>query len=132
MSIKNQRREAAQKRAKKKRITIISVCAACLVASVIAFIVYTANRPDSRVYAVPGGQSVALYENGRFVACLFHNVNISGTFTEDINENVTVVSFTHGGNTVSTQIEDDVLILPASWRTTCRTHSHETEFRLVQ
>ena len=132
MNTKKQRREAAQKKAKKKRMTIMAVCAACLVAAVTAVIIYTVTRPDSRVFAVPGGQSVSLYENGRFVADLFHNVNISGTFTEDENGNVTTISFTHGGNTVSTQIEDNVLILPVPWRATCRLHSHEIEFPLVR
>jgi len=132
MSIKKERREAAQKKAKKKRMTILAVCAACLVAAIAAVIIYAVTRPDTRVFAVPGGQSVTLYENGNFAARLFHNINISGTFTEDANGSVTVISFTHGRNTVSTQIEDDVLLLPEPWRATCGVHSHEIEFPLVR
>ena len=132
MGTRRQRREAAQSKARKRRMTIMALCAICLVAIIIAIVIYVATRPDSRVFAVPGGQSVALYENGRFVAKLFHNVTISGTFTEDVNGGITVVSFTHNGTTVSTQIEDDVLVLPVPWRATCIVHIHEIAFPLVQ
>ena len=132
MSASKQRREAAQKRAKKKRITILAVCAIVLVAGITTAIVVALNQPDSRVFSVPGGQSVALFENGRFEANLFHDRNITGTFTEDAQGDVTEISFTFSGTTVSTQIEDDILILPMPWRATCRFHSHEVEFVLVQ
>ena len=132
MSVSKQRREAAQRRARKKRMTIMALCATGLVVAVIAVIIYMATRPDSRVFEVPGGQSVVLYENGRFVAQLFHNTEISGTFIEDTSGSVTTISFTHGDNTVSTQIENNVLILPVPWRATCRNHSHEIEFPLVR
>ena len=128
MRTRKQRREAAQKKAKKIRITIIAILAACLA---VAIVIYTITRPDARRFAVSGGQSVVLYDNGRFVANLFHNTDISGTFTEDVSGDVTAISFTHGGNTVSTFIEDDVLILPTQWRAACRAHSHEIGFPLV-
>jgi len=132
MNTKKQRREAAQKKAKKRRVTIMAASAACLVVAIIVTFVYVSTRPNSRVFAIDGGQSVALYENGRFVARLFHNANISGTFVEEENESITTISFTHGGNTVFTHIEDDVLTLPIPWRAACRLHSHEIEFPLVQ
>jgi len=132
MNTKKERREAAQKRARKKRIAIIATLATCVVLFIVAAVVYTVTRPDSRVFQVAGGQSVILYENGRFSANLFHNMSISGTFTEDVGEDASVISFTHGGTTIFTQIEDDVLILPVPWRSNCRTHSHEIEFPLVQ
>ena len=132
MNTGRQRREAAQKRAKKKRITILAICAVVLVAAITTAIVFSLNQPDSRVFTVPGGQSVVLYENGRFEARLFHDTNISGTFSEDVDGDITAISFMHGRTTVSTQIEDDVLILPMQWRATCRFHSHEIEFVLVR
>ena len=135
MSSKKQRREVAQRKAKKKRQTLLLMCAAGLAVVITAVVVYTLTRPDSRVFAVSSGQTVVLYENGRFVANLFHDANISGTFTEEENDEsgrVTTISFTHGGNTVLTQIEDDVLTLPPSWRATCRIHIHDTEFQLVR
>jgi len=132
MSEKKQRRELAQQKARKKRMTIFAVCCACLLIAAISVAAFIANRPDSRVFAVSGEHSVTLYENGRFVARLFHNVNISGTFTEEDNGGITAISFTHGGNTISTQIEDDILLLPIPWRATCRFHSHEIEFPLVR
>ena len=131
MGKKNREREAAQKRTKKKRITTLAVCAVFTVAVIAVAIIAHVNRPDTRVFAI-GGQTVTLYDNGRFTARLAHNVNISGTFTEEMSgtANVTAISFTHGGNTVSTQIEDDVLLLPPQWRATCRIHVHEIEFPL--
>jgi len=132
MNAKKERREAAQKKAKKKRLTIMAMCAAGLILAIIAVIIFLATRPDARTFAVSGGQSVVLYDNGRFVARLFHNVNISGTFMEDESGDAITISFTHNGTTVSTQIENDVLILPIPWRATCRVHNHEIEFTLVQ
>jgi hypothetical protein len=132
METNKQRREVAQKKARKKRLTILAVCAVFLVVTVITAVIYATTRPASLVFEVPGGQSVVLFENGHFAAHLFHNVEISGTFVEDLSGNVTTISFTHDGNTVSTQIYDNVLILPVPWRATCRIHSHEIEFPLVQ
>jgi cell division septal protein FtsQ len=128
MSTKKQRRQAAQQKAKKKRMTILAACAACVVVAVVVVIIINATRPDTRVFSVPGNQSVTLYENGNFIARLAHNVNISGTYTEDVEGNITTISFTHDGGTVSSQIENDVLLLPIPWRAACRIHSHEIEF----
>ena len=127
---KKQRREAAQQKAKKQKIVTLSVCATLAVFFVAALVVYQITRPDSRVFAVAGGQSVTLYENGNFTARLAHNVTLSGTFTEDVNDDITIITFNQGGSTVSTQIENDVLHLPIPWRATCMAHFHETEFPL--
>lgn len=132
MNTKRDRREAAQKKAKQKKIMILALCSAFLATAIIVIIIFTPNSANDRVFSVPGGQSVTLRENGRFVANLFHDVNISGTFTEDIHENITTISFTSGSSTISTQIEDDVLILPMAWRAACRIHSHEIAFPLVR
>ena len=133
MHTKKERREAAQKRAKRKRIALLATAAAVLVTVITAAIIYAATRPDARVFAIDGGQTVRLYENGRFSARLFHNMNLSGTFTESESEGVTIVAFTQqGGTTVSAQIADDVLILPVQWRATCRVHNHEISFPLVR
>jgi hypothetical protein len=130
MSKKSERRKAAQKRAKKRRIAILAVFITCVVASIVVIIVVNANRPDARVFSVVGGQAIRLYEDGNFVANLAHNINISGTFVEREGENVTEIAFTHDEGTVSTQIVDDVLMLPGEWRAACRVHNHETEFPL--
>ena len=129
MGKKSKQREEAQKRAKKKKIIALCVCAVFSVAVIAVAIIAHANRPDTRVFSI-GGQAVTLYDNGRFAARLAHNVNISGTFTEEFDGSVTAISFTHGGNTVSTQIEGDVLLLPPQWRAACRAHVHEIEFPL--
>ena len=129
MSVKNKRREAAQKRAKRKKMTILAVCSALVGAFIIAAVVYTVTRPSARVFAVPGNLSVTLYENGRFSARLAHNVNLSGTFTEETHGDVSLITFAYGRNMVSTQIENDVLMLPFEWRTGCA-HGHAVAFPL--
>jgi cytochrome c-type biogenesis protein CcmE len=129
MSKKSERRVAAQKKAEKRRKAILAVFGVCLVGVIVTMVIIYANRPDSRVFAVPE-QSVTLYEDGNFIARLAHNINLSGTFEENVRGNVTEISFNLDGSTVSTQIEDDVLVLPIAWRAACRIHSHETEFPL--
>ena len=129
MSSKKQRREAAQKKARRRKITVMAICATLAVIFVIGIIVYQITRPGSRVFAAGANQSVTLYDNGRFTARLAHNVNFSGTFTEEVDGEVTTILFNQGGNTVSTQITNDVLLLPPQWRAACG-HGHETEFPL--
>ena len=131
MSMKKQRREAAQKRARKKRIVIVAVCAAVVVFAATAVSIYAMTRPDIRIFADAGGQSVALYENGNFVARIIHTATISGTFTENVTGNVSSITFTYDGTIVSTQIEDDFLLLPEEWWTVCG-HNHETRLPLVR
>ena len=130
MNTKNQRREAAQKKAKKRRVTILALCALLVVAAITTIVVYTVTRPGVRIFEVAGTQSVRLYDNGDFTARLAHNVNLSGTFTEEVTGNVSAISFMQGGNVISTQIEDNVLLLPNDWLIACRTHNHETELPL--
>ena len=108
---------------------MLIVCTTCVAALIIALIVYNITRPDMRIFSI-ADQRITLYENGNFSARLAHNINISGTYTEQVNDNVTAISFTHGGNTVSSQIENNVLSLPFEWRAACIAHSHETEFPL--
>ena len=127
MNKKIKNREAAQKRAKKKRRTTLGICAILIVAVIATIIVYEVTRPETRVFSVTN-QSVILYENGNFTARLAHNINISGTFTEEVGEDITIISFISGDNIVSSQIIDDVLVLPVEWRANCRIHRHETEF----
>ena len=126
MNTKKAQREAALKKAKKKRTIILAAFAACVVAIVVFAILVYANQP--RVFSADG-QSVTLHEGGSFSASLAHGTSISGTFTEQVDGNVTAVLFTHGGNTVSTQIVDDVLLLPIEWRVGCA-HGHAVEFPL--
>jgi small ligand-binding sensory domain FIST len=132
MVTKKERRQAAQKKAKQKRIIITAACAVCAVAVITALAVYTLTRPGSRVYAVPSGQSVTLYDNGRFTARLFHNTTLSGMFTEASYGIISNLAFTHGNTTVFSHIENDVLLLPQEWWGACMGHTHETMFPLVR
>ena len=130
MSTKKQRREAAQRKAKNQRIAIMAMVATCLAAVIAGMIFIRAIRPDTRVFEIAGGQSVSLYGNGRFVADLFHDMNVSGTFTEDVDGNVSTISFTADGSTIQTHIMNNILILPAPWRATCVEHMYNIEFAL--
>ena len=130
MSTKRKRREAAQKKAKQRRIALLSFCGAAVLVAVIVAIVVHITRPGIRVFAAEGNLSVTLYDDGNFSARLAKNMNFSGTFTEDVNDRVTTITFMHDGTMVSTHIEDDVLILPVPWRAMCLAHSHAIEFPL--
>ena len=128
MSKKNKRREAAQKKARQRKIAMLYLCGLAILAVVAVAVVMHITRPQVRVFAAEGNLSVTLYENGNFSARLAKNVNLSGTFTEVVSGNMSTITFNHGGNTVFTHIEDDVLILPVPWRAVCVVHSHAIEF----
>ena len=129
MSKKNNRRQAAQRKAKRKKMTILAICTALVGVFIIAAVVYGVTRPNTRVFAAPGNLSVTLYENGQFAARLAHGISLSGTFTEDVQGTESVIMFTYGGTTVSTHIIDDVLLLPGPWIAGCA-HGHASELTL--
>jgi len=120
---KANRRTLAIKKAKRKKIIVISV-GAVFAALILAFAVYSITRPEipSRVYAT-GPQSVTLYEDGRFsfVDCRFVR---TGTFTEiESNDAVTIIgnnddvtiAFFHNNRTVHGSISNDILTIPMEW-----------------
>ena len=115
MNTKKEQREAALKKAKKKRVMILTGFAACVVAIVAFALLVSANRLDSRVFAA-AGQTVTLYEDGRFRASFpVHGVTMSGAFEEHMREDGSIIVFNHQGQTIATQIIDDVFMLPFEW-----------------
>jgi len=132
VNAKKQRREAAQKKSKQRLILIFSLCTIILIGGAAAGIIYAVTRPATRVFSVASGHSVTLYEDGRFTANLFHNVSFTGRYTEETAGDETIISFTHGGGTVTSQIHENGLLLPVPWRANCRAHSHEIIFPRVR
>ena len=126
MNSKKARRESAMKKSKQKKIITLSAGALVITAFAILLVVSTLQQTDGRVYAA-GSNRVVLYEDGSFTARLPHNVRKSGTYTERTENNVTTVSFRHGGRTVMGIITNDILSIPHEWRDN---HGHATEYVL--
>jgi len=114
MNRKEARRIEAIKRGKRKKAIIIAGCALAAIAVVGVLIFAIIEESNARVF-VSGSNQIILFEDGRFSAILPHNVTKSGTFTETTEGNLTTVLFTHGGNTVSTNITGNVLRIPVEW-----------------
>ena len=128
MSSKKHRREQALKKAKQKKLVRISVCVAiaAVIFAVIAFNIY--QQGGSRVFT-DEMQTVTLRGNGRFTAELFHGITRNGTYIEHVSDGVTTISFTERGVTVTGELLDDVLTIPAEWGVGCG-HDHSRYLRL--
>ena len=112
---KSARRDKAIKKAKKKRLIIISVSASLAVALVAILIVTFIQQAavGSRVFE-NGPVNITLLDNGHF-ALVDCSLVRNGTYTENENEGVTTVVFVHNNETVYGIIEGDVLTLPDEW-----------------
>ena len=111
---KAERRAAAMKKAKRKKLIAISI-GTTLVVLFFAFVVYSVTRPEigSRVYAA-GPQSVTLYDDGRFsfVDCRFVR---TGRFSEIVTGDSVTLEFVHNNRTVRGSIWDEILTIPTEW-----------------
>lgn len=132
MNEKKQRRIAAQKKAKQMKTAMLIAAAFLVAAIVFAVAVHIAMRPETRVFGIEGGYSVTLHGNGSFDARLFHGRIMSGSFSEEVSGDITLVRFNRAGETAYSLIQDDVLSLPIPWRAGCAAHVHETDFPLVR
>jgi hypothetical protein len=115
---KNQRREAALKKAKRQKLMLISFCAVAA-AAVITFVIHSAVRQSGTETYSGGGLSVQLLENGQFSATLAHNVRKNGTYTKTADGNRVMVSFHMDGAVEVGWIEDKALRVPAEWEDSC-------------
>ena len=110
---KNERREKALKKAKQKKIIIISVCAVVVLA-IIGLLTFNAYQyGKNRVYT-DGYQTATLRDDGSFTVVLSHETK-TGTYTENTEGDVITVTFVSEGRSVNGRIEKDALTLPAAW-----------------
>jgi len=124
---KSKKTKEAVKRAKRKKIITIAACitvAAVIIAAVVFFVLDYQN--NNRVY-VSGDSSVTLSNNGNFRTKLYHGERITGTYTESYEDGVTMITFTHGGNTSTGILSGNNLTIPGQWDDG---HGHGSVFTL--
>ena len=111
---KSERRSKAMRKAKRKKIILISVCSFIAV-FVVAAIIYSATRPEveSRFFS-SGTQSVNLYDDGRFsfVDCQFVR---AGRYTEIVNGDEVTIEFAHNNIIVYGLLSGNILTIPDEW-----------------
>jgi hypothetical protein len=115
---KKTRRELAKRRARTKKLAIISTIVVIVIA-VAAYVTISLYMAAGTETFTDGYQIVRLRPNGRFTATLYHNVRHSGRFTMEEQEGLVTVAFTHDGVTVRGQVTGDNLIVPDEWRDAC-------------
>ena len=128
MNSKESRRQIAIKRARKKRVVIISVCA-IVVLAFASLVIYELLRADTSRVFVSGGSHITLHDDGTFNAQLPHNVRIAGTFTETVSGDITTVSFNSIRGTEDGNIYGNVLTIPDAWDSGCA-HGHGLRYTL--
>ena len=115
---KKERRDLAIKQARRKKIVILAVVL-LVILSLVAYFVITAIMSSGAEVFSDGFQTVSLQSNGNFIANLAHSVTYRGTYTLSEQNDITIVSFTHSGVTVESEIENEQLSLPEAWWDTC-------------
>ena len=121
---KDARRELAKKQAKQRKTTITITVAAVVALALVAVIVIFAVRSARTETYTDGEQSVQLLPDGTFTAIISHGTEYSGTYIKTEQEGSTLVTYTTAvGQTVSGEIANDQLLIPAAW---LDEHSHNS------
>jgi len=120
------RLELAQKKAKKRKIIVLSIVAVSVLAISVLVFILVVQGLGTETYTDGGQQSVRLTSDGSFVADLAHGVKYDGTFEKTEQEGYADITFTfNDGLTAVGVIVDDQLHLPYEWDDG---HGHETVF----
>jgi len=129
---KSAKAKQARKRAKRKKIIITVVCIVVAAIIIAALVFYFLNQQNAdqqgseRVYELGDG-AVTLNDDGSFNAHLFHGDSYIGTYIEDIQGDVTIISFNYDGINATGWIIGNGLTLPDEWDDG---HGHGHEFIL--
>ena len=110
---KKERRAQALKKAKQKKIITISVCVSLALVITALIISSLYQQSKNRVYT-DGYQTVTLHDDGSFTAALAHEMR-TGTYVENVEGDVVIVTFISEDKNVNGSIENDSLTLPAEW-----------------
>ena len=113
-SNKAKRREASRKKAKRRKILVALFCSLVVLVAVALVVFFVSRREKTETYSA-GGQTVHLYEDGRFSAALAHNVQKAGTYTKTEEEGVIIVEFNTNGVVEIGWIENNTLLIPETW-----------------
>lgn len=129
MNTKEARRQAAIKKAQKKKTAITGIVILAIAAVVALIAIGMFQQRGERVFVARGNLQVTLRRDGSFSAILPHGVRKSGTYTEVIDGDVTIVTFTRAGHTEIGTITGNVLTIPLEWDDDPR-HGHPREYTL--
>jgi len=118
MNQKQLRRAQAMRRDKQKKHLIAGLCIiiAIIIAGAFAFDAF--RQRNDRVFE-DHHQTVTLRGNGTFTAQLHHNVVVTGTYTEDIADGATTITFINNGSHHRGSIDGEILTLPSEWDDGC-------------
>jgi len=109
------RKENAIKKASRKKILTISICAlAVIAAAAIGMRQNDSGQSEAEIYR-NGRSSIQLLSDGTFTASLPHNVRKRGTYTKTTEDTRTVVSFNVNGRIETGRIENNALHIPGEW-----------------
>ena len=123
---KSERQAEAMRKAKQKKIIIISVCVS-IVLIIAALLIFNAyQQKDNRVYS-DGHQTITLRDDGSFTAALAHNEKWKGRYTEDTKNSVTTVTFVVDRTSVNGSIRNNILTIPDEWQDD---HGHGSKLKL--
>ena len=122
-SSKKVKREAERKKTRNRKIIIASAIGLVIVLAIAAYIVLTTMQNAGAEIYTDGTQTVTLRQNGSFTAELVHDIRYTGTYTITEDDTWTIVTFTHNGNSVESELISDQLYLPDEWVAACG-HGH--------
>ena len=107
---KKAKRELAIKKAKQKRIVMITAAAVVVAALAVAIIIGAVSSAGTETYT-NGSATITLRPNGRFSATLHHNERFSGTYVKTEGG----VELSHDGVTITAVIDGDRMHIPDEW-----------------
>jgi len=111
---KARKKEKAAKKANRKKLLVIGICALVVIAAAaVGLFLYTYESSDETYSA--GGQSVRLSANGKYTANLAHGVRKSGTYIREIEDGRTTIYFDVNGREEIGWIFSDALHMPREW-----------------
>jgi hypothetical protein len=98
-----------------------------VVAGMVGRQLYTSvQNADARIFT-DGQQTIRLFNNGNYTAVLAHNTRKSGTYTENTENDITIISFVTRGITENGNISGNILTFPSEWDDG---HGHGNRLRL--
>ena len=128
-TIQKAQRESERKQVRRKKMMIIMIAVAAILAlAITAYVIFTRIQDAGTETFTDGSQTVRLLPNGTFAADLYHSDGRRGRFEKIEGGAWTTIHFTYGGETVSSMIVDGVLFVPDAWQDAC---GHNTALQLA-
>ena len=110
---KKERQTQALKKAKQKKMITVGVCIS-IVLVITALLIFNSHQQSKNRIYTDGHQTITLRSDGSFTAVLAHDTR-TGTYTENAEADVIIITFISEQKSVSGSIENDYLMLPQEW-----------------